>query len=161
MAIKFQFSYQWSIRINPSSTRPSALHGKTAHLVFAVTVGWDLLMEKKLRNAPKRACPSPPDLDTKTSDVKISISIFSRSDWNLRDFSKFLTMRSMYLHVCSATPGCIQYRHLGRGSSLKTWLTLIDRLAMLPTSTALGSPTAECRLHTIHSAKETQRTTSL
>lgn len=70
-------------------------------------------------------------------------------NWNLRDFSKFL--------ADSATPGCIQFRHLGLGSSLRKNVLSNSPCSQRP----LGSPTAECRLHTIHSAKETQRTTSL
>ena len=78
-------------------------------------------------------------------------------DWNLRDFSKFLNHAlSMQTVPQCATPGCIQFRHLGLGSSLRNNIPTGS-----PCSQRLGSPTAECRLHTIHSAKETQRTTSL
>lgn len=68
-------------------------------------------------------------------------------DWNLR----------CAFYADCATPGCIQFRHLGLGSSLRNNIPTGSPCSQRP----LGSPTAECRLHTIHSAKETQRTTSL
>lgn len=168
MAIKFQLisiindqSFLWCVCVcvhvadQISFTRPSALQGKTAHLESCHC--WIRSVDgKRLRNAPKRACPSPPDLDKKNFGENFHQNLLE-IDWNLRDFSKFLNhaLSTQTVPQC-ATPGCIQFRHLGLGSSLRNNIPTGS-----PCSQRLGSPTAECRLHTIHSAKETQRTTSL
>lgn len=169
MAIKFQLisiindqSFLWCVccvcvcMLRIRSLSPGLLPCKAKLLTLkAVTVGSDLLLEKA-EKCTQTGLPKSTWFGHKNFGEIFHQNLLE-IDWNLRDFSKFLNHAlSMQTVPQCATPGCIQFRHLGLGSSLRNNIPTGS-----PCSQRLGSPTAECRLHTIHSAKETQRTTSL